>query len=555
MPNAGANAAIQLNTEPYDASIARPMGRNSAGEGFLRGFLKYADVDRFHFWNLYDQDRAELDALIDRLGPPGRPVNWLGRQDRPGLAEAGALYIPTPEIRQEAWARRASGGTAYSLTGVTHTIAEPYILDEIAGLLSAPVEPWDALICTSEPGRKAVETLLEAVAAHLQERLGATRIPPAQLVTIPLGVHVEDFRLDPEPRPPRRDELGIPQDAPVALHLGRFSIGTKMHPGPMGLALQQASQRLGKTVYWIMFGGARRVEEEQEFQAAAAAFCEDVVIRHVSDTSARTRDEIVSAADVFLSLSDNVQETFGLTPLEAMAAGLPCVVSDWDGYRDTVRHGVDGFRIRTTAPRPGLGSDLAYAYAHRLIKYEDYAGSAGLFTAVDVGDAAEALTRLFADPDLRARMGEAGRRRALEVFDWRVVIPQYQALWAELRRRRLAAPAQPARDNPYRLDPFRMFASYPTAVLANDDMLEAARPFAPGEVVARLNRPAVRNPAARLPYDTEVEVLVARLTERPQTVAQILRDAPPERRPFVERGLAWMLKFGFLRLRDPSPRS
>ena len=28
-----------------------------------------------------------------------------------------------------------------------------------------------------------------------------------------------------------------------------------------------------------------------------------------------------------------------------MAAGLPVVVSDWDGYRDTVRDGVDGFRI------------------------------------------------------------------------------------------------------------------------------------------------------------------------------------------------------------------
>ncbi|MBI3542646.1 MAG: glycosyltransferase, partial [Deltaproteobacteria bacterium] len=51
------------------------------------------------------------------------------------------------------------------------------------------------------------------------------------------------------------------------------------------------------------------------------------------------------AADIFCSLADNVQETFGLTPLEAMAAGLPQVVSDWNGYRDTVRHGVDGFRV------------------------------------------------------------------------------------------------------------------------------------------------------------------------------------------------------------------
>ncbi|WP_293677140.1 glycosyltransferase family 4 protein [uncultured Phenylobacterium sp.] len=544
-----ANAAIQLNTEAYDASMPRPMGRHSAGEGFLRGFLKYADVDRFHFWNVADQSRGELEALLARLGPVSRPVEWLGRADRPRLAEAGCVYIPTPELRNEAWARRAAGGTAYSLTGVTHTIAEPYILDEIAGMLSAPLEPWDALVCTSEPGRKAVETLLEAVAVHLQERFGATRIPPAQLVTIPLGVHSEDFHLDPGARRRWRERLGIPPEAPVALHMGRFSLGTKMHPGPMGLALQQASERLGQKIYWVMFGGARRQDEEAAFQAAAAAFCRDVQLCPVGDTSAKTRDEIVSAADVFLSLSDNVQETFGLTPLEAMAAGLPCVVSDWDGYRDTVRHGVDGFRIRTMTPRPGLGSDLAYAYAHRLMAYEDYAGSAALFTAVDVGDAAEALAALFADADLRRRMGEAGRTRARDVFDWRVVIGQYQALWAELGRRRHAAPRQIPRDNPYRPDPFRMFAAYPTGVLGAADVLELARPFAAGEGAAIMARPSVVNVAARLPDETEVEALLASLGEGPKTVAQLMQETGPERRPFVERSLTWLMKFGFLRLR------
>ena len=38
--------------------------------------------------------------------------------------------------------------------------------------------------------------------------------------------------------------------------------------------------------------------------------------------------------DIFVSLSDNIQETFGLTPLEGMASGLPVVATDWNGYRD-----------------------------------------------------------------------------------------------------------------------------------------------------------------------------------------------------------------------------
>ena len=61
----------------------------------------------------------------------------------------------------------------------------------------------------------------------------------------------------------------------------------------------------------------------------------------VDGRPADTRFSIWSVADIFISFSDNIQETFGLTPVEAMAAGLPSVVTDWDGYRDTVRHGID----------------------------------------------------------------------------------------------------------------------------------------------------------------------------------------------------------------------
>jgi glycosyltransferase involved in cell wall biosynthesis len=59
------------------------------------------------------------------------------------------------------------------------------------------------------------------------------------------------------------------------------------------------------------------------------------------------------------SLSDNTQETLGIALIEAMAAGLPIVVSDWDRYKDTGRDGVNGFHIPALTTGPGLGTDLA----------------------------------------------------------------------------------------------------------------------------------------------------------------------------------------------------
>jgi len=550
-----ANAAIQLNFEAYDASGPRPMGRHSAGEGFLRGFLRHADVDRIHLWNVEDRDPAELQPLIERLGPPGKPLAWLGRGDRASLAGPGALHLPNPLIADEAWARRAFGGHAYSLTGVTHTIAEAQILDELGTLLIAPLEPWDALVCTSNSTRNAVEMLINSVAVHVTERFGAARIPPVQLVTIPLGVDTAALEPRPDARRRWRERLDIPQDAPVALFVGRFDAATKMQPGPMGIALQQASQRLGAPVWWILYGGAQRAQDEAAFREAAAAFCPDVRLAFVDHASASDRDAILSAADVFLSLSDNIQETFGLTPVEAMAAGLPCVVSDWNGYRDTVRHGVDGFRIPTITPRPGLGSDLIYAYAQRLMPYEAYAGAVSALTAVDVVAAAEALAALFADPQLRARMGEAGQTRARETFDWGVIIPQYQALWTELGRRRAAAPVQPGLENPYRPDPFRMFASYPTTQLAAADQVALAGPVSPADLRALLDHPTVRSEAARLPDTDEILLLLSLLTAGPRTVGDLMTQTTPERRPFVERALVWLAKYGVLRLGVATPRT
>jgi hypothetical protein len=191
-------------------------------------------------------------------------------------------------------------------------------------------------------------------------------------------------------------------------------------------------------------------------------------------------------------LTDNLQETFGITPVEAMAAGIPCVVSDWDGYRDTVRHGVDGFRVATFQPFSGFAEDLAARHALESDNYDHYCGLTSQLIAVDLGETIDALKTLIENPDLRRKMGEAGRKRAREGFDWSKIIPIYQALWAELAEERRSYPSLPAQRAlkhpwPARMEPFSAFQSYSTAQIDEKTTLRRHSDISPEQASDILN--------------------------------------------------------------------
>ncbi|HEY9217099.1 MAG TPA: glycosyltransferase family 4 protein, partial [Phenylobacterium sp.] len=364
------NAAIYFHPEGYDTTGSRLMGRHSAGESFIRGFLRHADVDRFYFWKVGGGSVEELEAMIQRIEPLRRPITWIPARDRRGLGAPGVIYMPGPGISSESWLRRPLGSAIYGISAITHTTATQRVMDGLADMLTCPVEPWDALICTSHAVRQSIETQLEMVREDLRQRLGATRFAGPELVTIPLGINAADYAPSPQHRAAWRERLAIAEDEVVAFYMGRLAVGGKMNPAMMAAALQTAAQRTGRKICWIVAGWAESEAGTKRFHELTRSLCPDVRYIPVDGRPPDVRFSIWSAADFFISLSDNIQETFGLTPVEAMAAGLPAIVSDWDGYRDTVRHGVDGFRARTYAPRPGLGRDLAYQFGADWLGYE-----------------------------------------------------------------------------------------------------------------------------------------------------------------------------------------
>jgi glycosyltransferase involved in cell wall biosynthesis len=551
------NAAIFVHPDSFSTGGPRLLGRHTAGESFLRGFIRHAKVDQFYFWQAGGTLLEPLAAAIAQVEPMHKPARWFGPTERVRLGEVGVIWLPGPSVSKEAWSRRPYGGAAYSICGLTHTTATARTMDDLCNMMIAPVEEHDALICTSSAVRASVEGQLDGVREYLAaEYGGARRRPDAQLVTIPLGVNVEAFETKPEDRKAWRERLEIPDDAVVALYVGRFNAEEKMNPALMALALERAVQRCGAPIYWVNAGWAGSDEELAAYHDAARALCPSVPYRIVDGRPPEARYSIWSVADFFISFSDNIQETYGLTPVEAMAAGLPCVVTDWDGYRDTVRHGEDGFRVDTVAPAPGDGFDFAYWHANGWWSYTSYVGAAAQLTAIDFAQSTEAISALATNPELRRKLGAQAKARARSVFDWSAIVPQYQALWADQNARRSAsagAAAAGIMDDPFRPDPFRLYGSYPTRHLARDWCASLSPGVSWTDAKAVLSGPLAAYGAINRPSLEEAEQIFHWLASHPvATVSEIADTFPTWRRNAIFRGILWIARFGVLELRPPA---
>lgn len=96
-------------------------------------------------------------------------------------------------------------------------------------------------------------------------------------------------------------------------------------------------------------------------------------------------NQYFQSADVLVNPS--LSEAFGMSLVEAMACGVPTVATTVGGMVDIVIPGKTGLLVPPNQP-------------------------AALATAI---------TQLLSDQALRVRMGEAGRQRAVERFDWRAI--------------------------------------------------------------------------------------------------------------------------------------
>jgi glycosyltransferase involved in cell wall biosynthesis len=530
-----------------------PFGKDVANLELFRALARHGGFEQIDILSVLPVTEDHVrEALIEGSASTTRVVPG-SALNQAAPREAGALLRGQADLQNMAWLRRVSAGDrGYSLLGLVHTLAPPTLRQTLAMSLAAPVHPWDAIVCTSPSVREAVSAMFDGWGDFLAERTAGTAPPRPSLPVVPLGVDAPGLAAQadrPDARAKVRAQLGLEDDELLVLWVGRLSFFEKAFPQSMFKAVQRASQASGAKLHFAMAGWFPNEADRGRYEEVARLHAPDVPANFLDGNDRTLLGELWAGADIFISLVDNIQETFGITPLEAMAAGLPVVISDWDGYRSTVRDGVEGFLIPTLGgPSSGLGLTMVARHLYEFASYQAYVGEVAQYTAVHVGRAADAIAELARSPELRRRMGAAGRERVRTAFDWPVVARQHHDLLDELAEIRRVSPDPVVRQaaDPVRGDPFVAFAGFPTQVLDADTRLAAA-PGARGDDVRGLSAGLdIAFIGLRGTLEECAQALDLLISGQAQTVRQVLIAFPTERRRLVQMGLSWMAKLGLI---------
>lgn len=428
------------------------------------------------------------------------------------------LHLPWgPHFLPAACDMRTIANAHTPITATHHSLAEPIAINAL--LVGWPrLAPQDRLIATSP----TAEAALRRYVPTRSDDSGA------QLISIPIGVDVSRFT----PGDPlqARAMLRLPLGGVHLLSVGRISLFDKGDPS----VLFHAAKRLleGGVDVRITLVGDDPYGHALRFQRLASLYGVGHILTIRSDVPDESIPTYYRSADVYVGFQDGLDEAFGISPIEALSTGIPCVSPDWNGIRGTLAPDY-GIRIPTVWANVDRTPVSLLAVAPRRMRT-----FASQSLVIDPAAYSSALADLASDPRRRAAMGVSARRIATSRFDWRVIIREYERVWSSLGRT-----AGPTHCGPLIGDVFHTYPSSWISPKHTAQMCLGAPPW-----------PDVFREIPELGDDLEAEVIqwtVGQLAyaDRPITLEQLFGKAVDER--MVALAVQWLAKHGIIALQEP----
>lgn len=295
-------------------------GMNRGGiETWLMHMLRNIDSKRFHMdFMVHTREQCAYDEEITSLGSrilpcmhPSSPWTY-ARNFRQVLHGFGPYHIVHSHVHHYSGYVLCVASRAGVPVRIAHSHNDTATIEAASGLLRSfyrSLMGW----CIQRYGTIGLACSNKAATALF----GPFDGQGWPWMTFPYAIDLTPFAVWTDPSGVRA-ELGIPDDALVLGHVGRFD-HQKNHMFMVDIARELVKRTPNMVLLLVGDGPLRSVIEER---VAEAGLTERVVMTGVRSDVPR----LMSAMDVFVFPS--LFEGLGLVLVEAQAAGLPCVVAD-----------------------------------------------------------------------------------------------------------------------------------------------------------------------------------------------------------------------------------
>tara|TARA_Y100001968_G_C19407246_1_gene744371 strand:+ start:78 stop:1769 length:1692 start_codon:yes stop_codon:yes gene_type:complete len=473
-------ATLLLPGDAFDTESYQIMGRRVAGKEFAKGIANNLDQNEELNILVYSKkEREQLEKILSPYLARDSSLNIQKAFKELNLSEIENLHIPGADIEKWSLIRANQRSNKFSITGIIYTLCSNKIITGFKDYIFGGLEQWDALICISSAGKEVVEKTIDFYHESFERKynIKISKHKRPQLYTIPLAVDDITYHKSltrKEKRINSRKKLGISEDAIVILFLGRLSFHAKAHPLALYKAVSHISSEINNKKIILLECGtfANKVIEEQ-YNRLIYSF-ENLTVKRVggiNQATEKAKIDSLNAADIFISLSDNIQETFGLTVIEAMSAELPCIVTDWNGYKDLVKDKETGFLIPTkyAADSDETINHVDLDYKIEKINFDYMIGLKSMKTVIDINSLISKLRFLIKNTEIREKMGYEGRERWNKLFSWKVVSKQYRELWMDLKEIRIRC-KETTISKHFHPSIDYIFKDYPTEIYNEDEL-------------------------------------------------------------------------------------
>lgn len=243
---------------------------------------------------------------------------------------------------------------------------------------------------------------------------------------LPVGCDTDAFvpreKVDPKVQTVR-EALGVAPDQVMVLTVGGDATSKGAQEVMQALAINDTKAPDWKYVCKVWPQPRTEQQNLLDLQLATQLGIEKNVVYTTNVISRNFMPYLLAACDIYAAPSR--LEGFGMIQVEAGACGKPVIGIKAMGMLDTMVHGetafLAGIAQEIKLREATVGDESGYEERHRIVfkkmRTVDYRAS--------VHDIANYLMDLMQDARLREKMGQAGRKRAVEIFDYRVVAKRF----------------------------------------------------------------------------------------------------------------------------------